>query len=233
MALAVVLLLVGCATTNPGEQAAQQAAGGVAGAVVGYKGAQKAGANQPWSVAGGVLGAGTGVAVVAGYQCDARGDCGNGYGRPSGAYSEMRAGNCPDPRGGEGSQISCQFLADNPCYARYGMYGPGAKCPDSTGGAGSYATQRQARSSSPGNFLGLTVGNYVESSNVITQCRTGNYGHDAGCLRNEAEILDARQKACVEGRGSCRNNYGAIAGAYRELAAKLSQRQSQLEARGY
>lgn len=237
--------MVGCGTTNPGYQTAQKVGGAAVGGVVGYNAAKSAGANQSWAVAGGVLGAGTGVAVVEGTQCDARGDCEDTYSQRGGrsAYRHDGYGNilppgqCPDPNG-TGGTMSCEYIARHSTGGRQlGLYDQ-LNMPNATDRR-IYMEERRARgqkASAPlpeGNFLGLTVGNYQESPNVIPVCKTGNFGYDANCLRVEAEKLEQKQKACVSGTGPCRNNYGAIAGAYRNLATKLSQKQASLESKGY
>lgn len=53
---------------NQGYQVAGQVGSAVLGAVIGYKGAQAAGANQPWAIAGGVVGANVGAAIFNGSQ---------------------------------------------------------------------------------------------------------------------------------------------------------------------
>jgi len=79
------------------------------------------------------------------------------------------------------------------------------------------------------NVLGLTVENYRNDQGVHPRCQTGNYGHDAICLNQEAINLDDRQTACENGTGSCRQQYSTIAGAYRDLADNLKGEQRQLD----
>jgi len=79
------------------------------------------------------------------------------------------------------------------------------------------------------NVLGLTVENYRNDQGVHPRCQTGNYGHDAICLNQEAQNLNDRQTACENGTGPCRQQYSTIAGAYRDLADNLKGEQRQLD----
>ncbi len=164
----------------------------------------------------------------------------------------------PSPGKPDCSVVKPRDLTNNPCYASTGMIvttncsdeakqrserivanyysqHPGEAATDGyqfPSQQQGYQQQPQSQSSpggQGGNAFDLTLDSYLNSEVVHSRCQTGNYGHDAVCLDQESQTLDRKQSDCVEGRGPCRQNYGAIAGAYRDLASALQAKQYQLE----
>lgn len=246
----LVSVLSGCGTTNPGMQAVQQGAGVAGGAALGWYGSKALGANRPVAMVAAVAGGTLGAVVVSGVQCSARGDCptdgqqqGHGLFGGGGCYSTdscdamgytfLRPGMCKDPRS-EGGQISCQYLVDNPCY-RYsgpdqnrclGMLRSGTLA--QPGRNQSKPIAKQDGATSEGSLYGgLTVENYKQSDIIDPECKTGNYGRDARCLKDQSDKLAGYQKACEETGKDCSStfNYGKASRSVGGLAGLLLREQ--------
>jgi len=167
----------------------------------------------------------------------------------------------PSPGKPDCSVVKPRDLTNNPCYASTGLISTNncavegkqrserivanyySQHPEEAAVDGyQFPSQQQgyqpqslqnSRSGRGGNVFDLTVDSYLTSEVVHPRCQTGNYGHDAICLDQEAQTLDRKQTDCVEGHGPCRQNYGAFAGAYRDLASALQAEQYQLERGGH
>ena len=242
-----------------GQQGAGAVAGGVVGDWVYHNVGRKGGTNPwPARIIGGVVGYGAVSTAQAQARCQQYGDCGgSGQGSASSYARISRCGGLPegrlwDPSPGKPdcSVVKPRDLTNNPCYASTGLIST-TNCSDEAkqrserivanyysqhpqeADTDGYQQQTQPsqnnRGGRGGNVFDLTVDSYLNSEVVHPRCQTGNYGHDAVCLDQEAQRLDRKQTDCVEGRGPCRQNYGAFAGAYRELASALQAEQYQLE----
>lgn len=234
-AVLVSVFLSGCGTTNPGMQAVQQGAGVAAGAALGWYGAKALGSNRPVAMVAAVAGGTLGAVVVSGNQCAARGDCpkqGGGVEDPSyyGGRCQHDDPAIVDRCTRDWAKFGAFFDSDN-CWGtwdtcarivsrRRGIDISQLRRP---GEAGVEKNPTEPAAKEGALYGGLTVKNYKQSDIIDPECKTGNYGRDARCLKDQADKLAGYQKACEETGKDCSPtfNYGKASRSVGNLAGLL------------
>lgn len=224
----VIALLSGCATDNRHLAELEDLMGTTLGASAAYLIAVKTGANPDTVIGAGILGGIGGHKAVKASQWEDTGSVPSrnivilpsgapyGYGAYGGHYD--RYGN--RLYGAYGPEYYGGWRNDGYCHSSDGWRIP---CP----GAYSAPLDIVAVPTKPSS--GPTVDNYLDSSMIHPDCKTGNYGVDGKCLLRLVPALKEEQKICEDNpkEAKCPKGYnpGKWAQIYRRLGGELISRQ--------